>query len=173
MAVAEWGGGMNAVYTQMIEAPFGPLHCAVNEAGEVVSIHFVASRAPRATADEVVNPRKLEPLARQLREFFDGSRTEFDLPLAPKGTEFQKMVWTELRRIPYGSTKSYKEIALLIGRPEAMRAVGSANGSNPIPIVVPCHRVIGADGSLTGFGGGLPVKRWLLEHEAGFARLKF
>lgn len=173
MAVAERGRGVSILYTQMIEAPFGPLQCAVNEAGEVVSIDFVASRGPRPLAGAVVDPRRLEQLGRQLREFFDGSRKEFDLPLSPKGTEFQKRVWTELRRIPFGATRSYQEIAVAIGRPAATRAVGAANGSNPIPIVVPCHRVIGANGSLTGFGGGLPVKRWLLEHEAGIARLRF
>lgn len=164
---------MSTLYTQMIEAPFGPLQCAVNEAGEVVSIDFVTSRGPRPLDGAVVDPRRLERLALQLREFFEGSRTEFDLPLSSRGTDFQKRVWAELRKIPFGATRSYQEIALAIGRPEATRAVGAANGANPIPIVVPCHRVIGANGALTGFGGGLPVKRWLLEHEAGFARLRF
>ena len=164
---------MSILYTQTIEAPFGPLHCTVNEAGEVVSIDFAGRRGPRAVEGAVVDRRRVEPLALQLREFFEGSRTAFDLSLSPKGTDFQKRVWTELRKIPYGVTRSYQEIARNIGRPEATRAVGAANGANPIPIVVPCHRVIGANGALTGFGGGLVVKRWLLEHEAGIARLRF
>jgi len=102
----------------------------------------------------------------QLDEYFAGARTAFDLPLAPEGTDFQMKVWTALCAIPYGATVSYGELARGIGRPGAARAVGLANGSNPLPIVVPCHRVIGADGSLTGFGGGIERKRWLLAHEA-------
>jgi methylated-DNA-[protein]-cysteine S-methyltransferase len=102
----------------------------------------------------------------QLREYFDGERTEFDLPLAAKGTEFQKRVWAQLRRIPYGTTISYGELARRIDQPAAVRAVGRANGQNPISVIIPCHRVIGADGSLTGFGGGLDRKRTLLELEA-------
>ncbi len=102
---------------------------------------------------------------RQLEEYFAGTRRDFDLPLRPTGTDFQKRVWQRLTEIRYGETLSYGEIARRIGNPNASRAVGLANGSNPICIVVPCHRVIGADGSLTGFGGGLERKRWLLEHE--------
>ena len=101
----------------------------------------------------------------QLEEYFAGTRTEFDLPLRLHGTPFQVEVWEQLRRIPYGETISYGELAKRVDRPEAARAVGSANGQNPIAIVVPCHRVIGADGSLTGFGGGLDWKRWLLARE--------
>lgn len=101
----------------------------------------------------------------QLDEYFAGGRRDFDLPLSLIGTEFQKRVWLTLAKIPWGSTFSYKELATHIGKPTATRAVGAANGRNPIPIVLPCHRVIGADGSLTGFGGGLPAKRWLLQHE--------
>jgi len=89
----------------------------------------------------------------------------FDVPLAPRGTEFQRSVWDELLRIPYGDTMSYIELARRLGNPNAMRAVGAANGANPIAIIVPCHRVIGHDGQLVGFGGGLPAKRWLLDHE--------
>jgi methylated-DNA-[protein]-cysteine S-methyltransferase len=108
----------------------------------------------------------LAALRTQLQEYFDGERTEFDLPLAPEGTSFQRKVWNALCEIPYGKTMSYGELARHIGQPGAARAVGLANGSNPLPIVVPCHRVIGADGSLTGFGGGIGRKRWLLSHEA-------
>ncbi|HMK87059.1 MAG TPA: methylated-DNA--[protein]-cysteine S-methyltransferase [Steroidobacteraceae bacterium] len=108
----------------------------------------------------------LAEAARQLREYFEGSRREFDLPLSFRGTEFQERVWRSLMSIPYGETWSYRELAGRIGNPSASRAVGLANGRNPIPIVVPCHRVIGADGSLTGYGGGLQRKQWLLAHEA-------
>jgi methylated-DNA-[protein]-cysteine S-methyltransferase len=101
----------------------------------------------------------------QLNEYFAGARTSFDLPLAATGTHFQERVWTALRTIPFGHTMSYGELAVRLGEPKAVRAVGSANGHNPISIVVPCHRVIGARGALTGFGGGLERKRWLLEHE--------
>ena len=103
---------------------------------------------------------------RQLDEYFAGERREFDLPLKPSGTAFQRRVLEELTRIPYGTTTSYGDIAERIGRPAAVRAVGAANGRNPLPIVIPCHRVIGKDGSLTGFGGGLPTKRALLQLEA-------
>lgn len=101
----------------------------------------------------------------QLKAYFAGKLRQFDLPLAPHGTDFQQRVWLELLRIPYGATASYGQIAQRIGETGASRAVGAANGQNPIAIVVPCHRVIGADGSLTGYGGGLPVKKFLLEHE--------
>lgn len=106
----------------------------------------------------------------QLTAYFAGERTTFDLPLAPAGTPFQRKVWQALCEIPYGETISYGELARRIGQPTAARAVGLANGSNPLPIVVPCHRVIGADGSLTGFGGGIERKRWLLAHERRFAK---
>ena len=115
-----------------------------------------ASAAPLAAA------------ARQLAEYFAGSRREFDLVLRLDGTVFQTRVWRELTKIPYGRTWSYGDLAKRIGKPSAPRAVGLANGRNPISIVVPCHRVIGADGSLTGYGGGLPRKRWLLAHEGRY-----
>jgi methylated-DNA-[protein]-cysteine S-methyltransferase len=107
----------------------------------------------------------LQAARRQLDEYFAGERREFELPLAPRGTEFERHVWQALCTIPFGETRSYAEIAAAIGRPAACRAVGRANGSNPLPIVVPCHRVIGSDGSLTGFGGGLELKRFLLALE--------
>lgn len=109
----------------------------------------------------------LAELMRQLEAYFAGLLTSFDLPLAPKGTPFQVDVWTALQTIPYGATCSYSDIAKKIGRADAVRAVGAANGQNPIPIVIPCHRVIGASGALTGFGGGIEMKRWLLAHESG------
>lgn len=107
----------------------------------------------------------------QLTEYFDGGRTGFDLPLDPVGTAFQKSVWEVLRTIPYGDTMTYGEIAVRIGRPDASRAVGAANGRNPVSIVVPCHRVIGSDGSLTGFAGGVETKAFLLGLEQGVRTL--
>ena len=112
--------------------------------------------------------RRDEPFkraARQLNEYFAGERREFELELAPEGTKFQVEVLEALRGIPYGETRTYGDIAVAVGRPKAVRAVGNANGRNPLPIVIPCHRVIGSDGGLTGFGGGLEAKRYLLELE--------
>ena len=103
--------------------------------------------------------------ARQLNEYFAGERREFELELAPEGTKFQVEVLEALRGIPYGETRTYRDIAVAVGRPKAVRAVGTANGRNPLPIVIPCHRVIGSDGSLTGFGGGIEAKRYLLDLE--------
>jgi methylated-DNA-[protein]-cysteine S-methyltransferase len=125
------------------------------------------SQLPAELHNWVLDPTA-EPLretARQLEEYFQGARREFDLPLRLEGTDFQRRAWRNLLEIPYGKTRSYGEQAQRIGNPKASRAVGLANGRNPIPIVVPCHRVIGAHGSLTGFGGGIARKRWLLAHE--------
>ncbi len=119
--------------------------------------------APEWVHDEAV----FADAARQLREYFAGERRAFDLDLNPAGTAFQLEVWHALQRIPYGRTVSYGELARRLGRASASRAIGAANGANPLPVVVPCHRVIGADGGLTGFGGGLAAKRWLLDHEQG------
>ena len=107
----------------------------------------------------------LREAAKQLDEYFSGKRRQFELPLQLRGTEFQRRVWNALTKIPFGETRSYSHLARDIGNPSACRAVGLANGRNPIAVIVPCHRVIGADGSLTGFGGGLPRKQWLLRHE--------
>lgn len=107
----------------------------------------------------------LQEAKKQLEEYFAGKRKEFDLPISSHGTEFQKKVWNALRQIPYGETRSYREIAVQIGNPKACRAIGGANNKNPIMIIVPCHRVIGADGSLVGFGGGLSAKEYLLALE--------
>jgi len=115
--------------------------------------------------DWIFNEQPFTDVRLQLTEYFAGQRQDFDLPLAPGGTEFQRQVLDELRKIPYGTTRTYGEIAARIGRPRAVRAVGAANGWNPIPIIIPCHRVIGASGDLTGFGGGLPVKEALLRLE--------
>jgi methylated-DNA-[protein]-cysteine S-methyltransferase len=127
------------------------------------SIDFDLSR-PAEGVESPGNPL-LKDAARQLRAYFGGTLCEFSLPLDPHGTEFQLRVWHQLETIPYGRICSYSEIALSIGAPKAVRAVGAANGANPIPIVVPCHRVIGANGKLVGYGGGLPLKKRLLELE--------
>jgi len=109
----------------------------------------------------------------ELAEYFAGTRTTFDVPLGPPGTPFQRRVWDALRAIAYGTTLSYSDLARRLGDVRATRAVGAANGRNPIPIIVPCHRVVGANGALTGFGGGLDRKRWLLEHEGALTRAIF
>ena len=114
-------------------------------------------------------PEGFERACTQLTEYFDGARQAFSLELLPSGTSFQKSVLKALEKIPFGRTATYQEIAVAIGRPKAVRAVGAANGRNPLPIVIPCHRVIGKDGSLTGFGGGLEAKRFLLDLEASTA----
>ena len=116
------------------------------------------------TADTGI-PEVLLETARQLNEYFNGHRRAFDLPLLPVGSNFQKRVWQQLLHIPYGTTVSYGELAVAIGSPDSVRAVANANGANAIPIIIPCHRVIGSDGSLTGYGGGIAVKRFLLELE--------
>lgn len=114
----------------------------------------------------VDNPSELTELAKkQLEEYLSRERTTFDLPLAPQGTDYQKLVWQKLQEIPFGETWSYLDLALAVGSEKHTRAVGLANGKNPIAIVIPCHRVIGSDGSLTGYAGGLDKKKWLLEHE--------
>ena len=113
--------------------------------------------------------RYFDLLAGQVNEYFAGTRKEFDLPLLLVGTDFQKQVWNGLTKIPYGETRSYKQQSIFLGNEKAIRAVAGANGENGIAIIIPCHRVIGEDGSLTGYGGGLPKKKWLLEHEAKFS----
>jgi len=113
----------------------------------------------------IVNGDAGDEAARQIREYFEGRRRVFDLVLDRRGSAFQKVVWSTVERVPYGRTASYSEIAILLGRPKACRAVGAANGANPIPLVIPCHRIVGANGALTGYGGGLASKRWLLVHE--------
>ncbi len=117
-----------------------------------------------AEAEERRTPL-LTTVSAQLDEYFAGRRERFDVPLAPRGTAFQTSVWAVLQLIPFGVTWSYAQVARALGSPKAVRAVGAANGRNPISVIIPCHRVIGADGSLTGYGGGLPRKRWLLAHE--------
>ena len=124
----------------------------------------------RLRTEHIVEGEQIAPLAQamdELRRYLAGERVQFTCPLDLHGTAFQIAVWEELFRIPYGQTRTYAEIANAIGRPTAVRAVGAANGSNPVAIIVPCHRVIGSNGSLTGYGGGLPTKQWLLSLEGG------
>jgi methylated-DNA-[protein]-cysteine S-methyltransferase len=148
-----------------ISSPVGELLLAGDASG-LRMLGFLDGTHPiRPKPDWQEDSRPFKQAISQLREYFGGKRQEFDLPLAPQGTEFQLKVWNALRTIPYGKTWTYGELARCIRKPKASRAVGAANGQNPIPIIVPCHRVIGADGSLTGFGGGLKIKRILLELE--------
>ena len=130
---------------------------------------FHLKRAPREDRDAVRDEKALAFVQKQIDEYCAGKRRDFDLELAPTGNDFQMKVWKALTTIPFGETTSYGALAKKIGHPDAARAVGAANGANPIALIVPCHRVIGADGSLTGFGGGLPLKRALLAHEARVA----
>ena len=144
----------------MVDGP--RLRLVASDAGlRVIEFHFPEA-AVGVRNDE--NGLLVEAV-RQLRAYFAGERREFRLPLDPQGTDFQRQVWRELESIPYGQTRSYSQIAAAIGAPRAVRAVGAANGANPLPIVVPCHRVIGSDGRLTGYGGGLALKKRLLELE--------
>jgi methylated-DNA-[protein]-cysteine S-methyltransferase len=150
---------------QRLETPIGPLLVA----GDATGLRRIElprdGEAVEPGKGWMHRPGRLRAALRQLEDYFAGRRRSFDLELRPEGTEFQREVWSALRRIPYGTTISYGELACRVGRPRASRAVGAANGRNPLPIVIPCHRVIGSDGRLTGFGGGLPAKRWLLAHE--------
>ncbi|MBL8299493.1 MAG: methylated-DNA--[protein]-cysteine S-methyltransferase [Rhodanobacteraceae bacterium] len=149
----------------LADTPIGPLLLLASTRG-VRHIEF--PRDGRAVMPEVGLQRDVQRLAEavaQLRDYFAGLRLDLDFACDAQGTPFQHEVWNALRTIPVGETLSYGELASRIGRPNASRAVGAANGANPLPIIVPCHRVIGSNGSLTGFGGGLPTKRWLLDHE--------
>jgi methylated-DNA-[protein]-cysteine S-methyltransferase len=146
-----------------MKSPLGPLHLYAH-ADEIVGVWMRAEPMPDAVPGR---SRVLERAAEQLAEYFAGERRDFDLPLAARGTGFQEIVWRALLAIPFGETRSYGQIAKAIGRPSASRAVGAANGRNPISIIIPCHRVIGSTGELTGYGGGMDNKRWLLEHERG------
>jgi methylated-DNA-[protein]-cysteine S-methyltransferase len=151
--------------TTVYESPVGPLRLEAED-GALVALHLNAKPAPENLDDPV-----LAEATHQLRAYFAGERTTFDLPLDMRGNPFERRVWDELKAIPYGETAAYGEIAQRIGAPGAARAVGLANGRNPIAIIVPCHRVIGANGKLVGFGGGLPMKRALLDLEQGVASL--
>jgi methylated-DNA-[protein]-cysteine S-methyltransferase len=160
-------------YVDEIGSPAGPLAFAVNEDGALLRLHFLESEHGPVMEQELEDEGyaiesdeiRTAEVRDELFEYVNGQRKTFDAPLAFVGSEWQKAVWTELRRIPFGVTRSYGEIADSLGRPGAARAVGRANASNVLPVVVPCHRVIAADGTLGGFNGGLHLKERLLEHE--------
>lgn len=147
--------------TAYINSPLG----ITKISGSVDGISEISVGHTNSISTEI--PKVLQQAVLQLNDYFNGNRTDFDLKLNPKGTEFQQKVWQELLQIPYGKTTSYLELSKKLGDVKAIRAVASANGKNPLWIVVPCHRVIGSDGSLTGYAGGLWRKQWLLEHERG------
>ncbi len=160
-----------SVFYRHVDSPVGPLLIAGDDTGvRLIEFHTPRHPLPRGDDWREGDNDVLRTLQTQLEEYFSGRRRRFDLPLSPQGTDFQRQVWSELANIPFGGTISYADLALRVGRPTATRAVGAANGRNPIPIVLPCHRVIGADGSLTGFGGGLPTKQFLLQLEGALPR---
>ena len=157
------------IYTHEFPTPLGPMLAAVDAHGALVRLSFrdgEYARDPLAGLGETT--RAAEPCAaavEQLDAYFRGERRDFDLPLAPRGTAFQQRVWEELRRVPYGETVTYRELAARVGNPAASRAAGRANATNPLPVVIPCHRVVGTDGSLTGYAGGIHFKQALLALE--------
>jgi methylated-DNA-[protein]-cysteine S-methyltransferase len=153
-----------------LETPVGTLTLIASESA-LTGVYFPGRRQHKVSVKSWSSSDILSLACQQLSEYFAGTRTTFELPLEPAGTEFEHRVWNLLRAIPYGSTTSYGKLAKLLGDPSQARAVGAANGKNPIPIIVPCHRVIGANGDLTGFGGGIDRKRWLLEHEGALLAL--
>jgi AraC family transcriptional regulator of adaptative response/methylated-DNA-[protein]-cysteine methyltransferase len=166
------------IKTTKIETPLGEMVAGATEDG-VCLLEFVDRRMLPAeykdlvrllnTAMEDGENKHLKTLKKQLKEYFDGKRKKFTVPLVTPGTEFQKAVWKELQNIQFGSTRSYQEQALALNSPDSVRAVANANGMNRISIIIPCHRVIGSDGHLTGYGGGLKRKKWLLDHEKKYS----
>jgi methylated-DNA-[protein]-cysteine S-methyltransferase len=155
-----------AIFRSTLETPVGFLHLTVDGDGRLVEI-LLPNRKPAApsTKPSSASAQGMRAACDQLREYFLGERRVFDLPLEPAGSPFERAVWAALLAVPFGVTTSYGAIATALGLVNGARAVGRANGANPIPIVIPCHRVIGSDGGLTGYGGGLPLKRALLELE--------
>jgi methylated-DNA-[protein]-cysteine S-methyltransferase len=156
-----------------LQVPFGELTVVASDKG-VRYITFENDAHPKSyqnmsVIDDASHPVVARTVA-QLHEYIKGTRRTFDVPLDLVGTEFQVQAWSALAKVPYGTTASYAQQAASIGRPKATRAIGAANGRNPVVVVLPCHRIVGADGSLTGFGGGLHVKKWLLDHEANVAQ---
>jgi methylated-DNA-[protein]-cysteine S-methyltransferase len=154
----------------VLESPFGPLSLVASERG-LAAVLWPDGKHPRKSLADLPEAKRhpiLRESAHQLREYFGGARKAFELPLDPSGSAFELRVWQGLRGIGYGATLSYGALARALGSPKSARAVGGAAGRNPIAIVVPCHRLVGADGSLTGFAGGLGAKQWLLNFESGF-----
>jgi methylated-DNA-[protein]-cysteine S-methyltransferase len=160
-------------YWDRIETPFATFAAWVDEKGTLVRFHLRATGADNIDPEAEHNAKALGEVRRQVSEYAKGKRQEFELELDAEGPAFNQLVWKALLDIPFGCTTSYGALAKKIGHPHAARALGAANGANPIALVVPCHRVIGSDGSLTGYGGGLPLKRKLLEHEARVAGTRF
>jgi methylated-DNA-[protein]-cysteine S-methyltransferase len=152
------------MFVSRLPTPIGELTLTASDSS-LTGVYFPTSRHGPAPAGVDTSNEILTRAATELSEYIAGTRTTFDLPLDPTGTAFERRVWELLRAIPFGTTTSYGELAKRLGDPKEARAVGAANGKNPIPIIVPCHRVIGANGDLTGFGGGIERKRWLLQHE--------
>jgi methylated-DNA-[protein]-cysteine S-methyltransferase len=156
---------MTQIYYEHMPSPIGPLFLVADDDG-LREVRFELERRPHTPLEGWIHSaQKLAEVRRQLEAYFAGERHTFDLPLKPLGTEFQQSVWQALTTIPYAATTSYGQISQQIQRPKASRAVGAANGRHPIPIIIPCHRVIGSNGTLTGFAGGLAAKQWLLGHE--------
>lgn len=164
---------MEIVYYKRIETLLGSMRIEANREG-ICGIYFCQETENESGKDRKIWEEKDTPVLteaqRQLNEYMEGRRKKFELPISVEGTEFQKKVWRELCRIPYGETRTYGQIAALVGNPKAGRAVGMANHNNPVSIVVPCHRVIGANKKLVGYGGGLDKKKALLELEAKYFR---
>lgn len=161
--------GMRTLHRASVASPIGELTVVADD-DAIVAIHFEgepghADAVPVTDDVALAGHPVLRAAVEQLGEYFRGERTEFDLPLDPAGTPFQHDAWSALRTIPFGTTMSYGEQAAVMGDRRKARAVGAANGRNPIPIVVPCHRVVGSNGHLTGFAGGIEAKAWLLDHE--------
>lgn len=153
-------------YYDTLPTPIGDIVLAADESGNLTHLYMGKGAVGLPEKLKAVHSsEKLAPWRGQLTEYFAGKRQEFDLPIAPHGTDFQKRVWEALKEIPFGETRSYGQLAAQLGVPNASRAVGRANGTNPISIIVPCHRVIGSTGALTGYGGGIENKKWLLEFE--------
>ncbi|MFK7995365.1 MAG: methylated-DNA--[protein]-cysteine S-methyltransferase [Granulosicoccus sp.] len=157
--------------TTAYQSPIGTLTLAADEHGLRHIIFPQGSRSFSPPDSWQQTSHGFKETINQLDEYFSGTRKTFTIKLSPHGTDFQRSVWLALLQVGYGQTTSYGDIAKLIGKPKASRAVGAANGANPIPIIIPCHRIVGSAGKLTGFGGGLPTKQWLLAHERGDGQL--
>jgi methylated-DNA-[protein]-cysteine S-methyltransferase len=156
---------MESDFTTYIESPLGVISLSFNSKFELTAAQF-NDKEELPPAENSLEIGEIENTVKQFEEYFEGKRTQFDLRLAPEGTEFQNQVWKQLQEIQFGKTLTYQQMANQLGNPKVIRAAASANGRNPISIVIPCHRVIGSDGSLTGYAGGLHRKKWLLEHES-------
>ncbi len=155
---------MSSLYLHHLDSPIGRLRLVASQEA-LLTVSFPNDHQPDPELPSSPSHPVLAQAARELDEYFRGQRRVFATPLSPQGSEFQRQVWAYLTSIPFAATCSYGQVAAAIARPKAVRAVGAANGQNRLPLFIPCHRVIGADGQLTGFAGGLPLKRWLLAHE--------